>query len=111
MMITLLRDGEFIEVFPEDLKSGLKVEDKGRYFLFSMPGKDDVVLGSDITMPYNPPLRRIEAGGTLDILCIGQQPYGRCRGASSEDVEGNGYRQCQYRRDLSRGMVAPEPLE
>lgn len=71
MTITLLRDGEFIEVSPEDLKSGLKVEDKGRYFLFSMPGKDDVVLGSDITMPYNPPLRRIEAGGTLDILCIG----------------------------------------
>ena len=51
MTITLLRDGEFIEVSPEDLKSGLKVEDKGRYFLFSMPGKDDVVLGSDITMP------------------------------------------------------------
>ena len=38
MTITLLRDGEFIEVSPEDLKSGLKVEDKGRYFLFSMPG-------------------------------------------------------------------------
>ena len=60
MTITLLRDGEFIEVSPEDLKSGLKVEDKGRYFLFSMPGKDDVVLGSDITMPYNPPLRGLK---------------------------------------------------
>ena len=36
--ILLLRDDESIDITPEDLKSGLKVEDKGRYFLFSRPG-------------------------------------------------------------------------
>lgn len=38
MKILLLRDDESIDITPEDLKSGLKVEDKGRYFLFSRPG-------------------------------------------------------------------------
>ena len=73
MKILLLRDDESIDITPEDLKSGLKVEDKGRYFLFSRPGggEPDAILGSDIPMPYNPPLRRMEEGRTLNILCIG----------------------------------------
>lgn len=71
MGIALLRDNETISVTAEDLASGLKVEDMGRYFLFSMPGREAVVLGSDIVMPYNPPLGRIEEGRTLNILCIG----------------------------------------
>ena len=71
MEITLLRDGESVVVTAEHLASGLKVENKERYFVFSMPGAADVVLGSDIVMPYNPPLRRVEDGQTLNILCIG----------------------------------------
>ncbi|MCM1502690.1 MAG: DUF4886 domain-containing protein [Bacteroidales bacterium] len=71
MEIALLRDGETISVSSDDLEAGLKVEDKGRYLLFSMPGKGETVLGSDIQMTYNPPLRTLESGGTLNILCIG----------------------------------------
>ena len=71
MEMTLLRDGESVVVTAEHLASGLKVENKERYFVFSMPGAADVVLGSDIVMPYNPPLRRVEDGQTLNILCIG----------------------------------------
>lgn len=76
MEIVLLRDSESIVVSADDIEAGLKVEDKVRYLVFSMAGHEDVILGSDMVMPYNPPLRRTGEGNILNILCIGNSLTG-----------------------------------
>ncbi len=113
MKILLLRDDESIDITPED--SEIRPESRGQGTLLPIfqagGGEPDAILGSDIPMPYNPPLRRMEEGLDAQYSLYRQQPHGRRRGTSSENPERHGNRQCQYRRNLSRRMVAPEPLE